>query len=244
MMMEVINLDDQEVLLANGNRMKGVDYNQLKEPTFSLNSPEVRRRLQDHKEAILREKQFSELILHVLAKIQKETEDVDDNTLRPEVSLLDMKRFLRGDVKVAGVSENSPIFILESVSSAVGQVLHNCNIFELWQLAACTKTELAHIIKHAKGVQGSDLEFAAQDAKSVMDILSAVARDAKAKEDASPWSTWGNFSQVTDLLNIKENTKKIMDNLSSKGITASIVDVFVGPAPSSEGDDIETFQEL
>jgi len=247
-MMEVINLDDQEVLLANGNRMKSVDYNKLKEPMFVLNSPEVKRRLQDTKEEILREKQFGELILHVLEKIQKESsEDFDNKGMWSDVSPLDMKRFLKGEVHVSGVSDNSPIFILESVNAAVGQILHNFNIFEIWQLAACTKVELNHIIKQAKDVESSDLEFAAQDAKGVMDILSAVAKDTKMKEESSsPWGTWGNLSQVTDLLHIKENSKKIanmMGNFSPKGITASIVDVFAPPVPS-EGDDIDTFQEI
>jgi len=248
-MMEVINLD-QEVVLANGNRMKNVDYLKIKEPAFYLNSPEVRRKLQEHKEDLIREKQFAELVLHVLEKIQKESNDefnekiFDEKMFWPEVCLLDMKKFLNEDVSVCGVSENSPIFVLDSVTSKVGQVLHNFNIFEIGQLAACTRAELNHIIKQAREVQSTDLEFAVHDAKSVVNILSSVANEAKKSKEETTWGSWG-LAQVTDMLHIKDNSKKIANivgSLSPKHITASIVEVFAGP--NLDGDDIGSFQEI
>lgn len=239
MIMEVI--DSREVLLANGNKMKGVSTPSV----FELDSVEVQKRLQEHKEEAKREKQFCELIMHVIEKIEQESAEDEgfNNEPWPEISLLDMKKFIKSEISVGGVSENSPIIILESVSSNVGQTLHNFNIFELSQLVACTKAELNHIIKQAKGVPASDLEFAYQDAKSVVSILSTVSKE-KDKETSS-WNSWGGLSQVSNLLHIKENSKKIanlMETLSTKGITASFVDAFASQNP--EDEDIETFHEV
>jgi len=235
-------IDSPEVLLANGNWMKGADKDHY---TFLLKSHDLKQKLQEHKEASIREKQFCELILHVIEQIDKECEDLpDDRDLWTGVSLLDMKKFLKADVSVTGVSENSPIFILESVHGKVGQILHNFNIYEICQLAACTKVEFSHIAKQVSAHQVNDLEFALQDAKSIMEILSAE-KEHKAKEPTNAWNSWGNLTQVSNLLQIKENSQKIanfMGVLSTKHITTSILDALTGQP--REEEDIDSFETI
>jgi len=229
------------VLLANGNRMKGVgaDFELL------LESPELQKRVQEYNDLSKREKQFSELILHVIEQIEKEnSEELPTHTdLWPEISMLDMKKFLKADVSVPGVSENSPIFVLDCVNGKVGQTLHNFNVYEISQLAACTKVEISHMFKQAKGIFPGELEVATQDAKSIMGILS-VKKEQKVKE-ANSWNSWGSLSQVSNLLQIKENGQKfanLMETLSPKHLTTSIVDVFTSAI--QEDDDINSFEEI
>jgi len=235
-------IDNPEVLLANGNWMKGADKDQY---TFLLDSPDLKQKLQEHKEVSTREKQFCELILHVIEQIDKECGDLpDDRDLWPEFSLLDMKKFLKADVSVPGVSENSPVFVLESVHGKVGQVLHNFNIYEICQLAACTRVEFSHIIKQAPTVQANDLELVLQDAKSVMNILS-VQKEHRAKESTGAWNSWGNLAQVSNLLQIKESSQKIanfMGVLAPKLITTSIMDAFTSQPHDEE--DIDSFETI
>jgi len=238
-------LDTKEVLLANGNWMK-ID----KDTTTSfLDSPSLAKVLQEHKELSRLELQFGDMILHVIEQIEKESEQLpSEKELWPEVSLLDMKKYLKTDVGVPGVTESSPIFVLESVHPKLGQVLHNFNVFEIGQLAGCTKVELNHIIKQApQSIPPSDFEFAQQDAKSVMKIL-ADAEEHKTKEQPNAlgaWNSWGNLTQVSNLLHIKENSQKIanfMGVLSPKQITASIMDAFNGQP--RDGEDINSFETL
>jgi len=231
--------DTTQQLLANGNIMR------IPKEEVLLTSPELIKKLQLNKEESLREIQFSELIMHVLEQIEKESDEdpFNDKDLWPEVSPLDMKKFLKADVNVTGVSGSSPIFILDSVNSKIGQTLHNFNIFEISQLAACTKVELSYILKQTKNLPSQELEFALQDAKSVMDILD-LEKKTKAKE-VTTWNAWGNLSQVGDLLQIKENSKKfanMMGHLSPKNITASIAGVLSNN--HSDNDDIDSFEEM
>lgn len=229
-MLEVGN--NTEVLLANGNRMKG------KEEDLLLDSPELKKRLQATKEEVLREKQFGELIMHVIDQIEKESEDdpFNDKDLWPTVSLLDMKKFLKGDVHVTGVSENSPIHVLDSVNGKVGQALHNFNIYEISQLASCTKVELSHMIKQAN-LPPYELEYALQDAKGVMDILESEKNKPK---ETNAWNSW---TQMGDLLQIKESSKKIANMMgSAKSFTASLVGVLKNNR--SDDDDIDSFEEI
>lgn len=225
------------VILANGNIMKMMEDDTL------FNSPEFQKRLQLNKEATLLELQFSEMILHVIDQIEKESDEdpLNDKDLWPTVSPLDMKMFLKADVSVNGVSGNSPIFILESVTGKVGQTLHNFNIFEVSQLAECTKAEFSHIIKQSK-LPPNELEYALQDAKSVMDIL---ALEKPKTPESTPRNPWGNLAQVGDLLQIKENSKKfanMMGHLSPKNITASIVGALSNNRTDDE--DINSFEAI
>jgi len=229
--------DNSQVVLANGNIMKIIEEDTI------LNSPEFKKKLQMNKEETQREIQFSELILHVIEQIEKEAEEdpLNDKDLWPAVSPLDMKKFLKADVNVTGVSENSPIFILDSVNGKIGQTLHNFNIFEISQLAACTKVELSHMIKQSN-LPPNELEFALQDARSVMDILALEKNKVK---EPTTWNSWGNLTQVGDLLHIKENSKKfatMMGQLSPKNITASIVGALTNN--HSENEDIDSFEEM
>jgi len=242
--MQVVSSDQESCFLANGNKIKGMDH--LKD-NIILSSPEVCQRLQDYKEELIREKQFSDLIMHVIEKIEKESEQSLDRELWPEVSLLDMKRYLKEDISVSGVSESSPIFILESVDNKIGNILHHFNIFEIGQLAECTKVEIDNIANQAKSLQSSDIEFAVQDAKSTLKILSAVEKSHTEKDyKGSSWNSWGNIAQVSNLLQIKQNTKKIASLLNPKTFGASLVDVFVGHEQGNDEDweDIETFQAI
>jgi len=232
--------DNPGIVLANGNIMKIED-------DAILNSPEFKKRLQLNKEETQREIQFSEMILHVIEQIEKESgeDPLNDKELWPAVSPLDMKKFLKADVNATGVSENSPIFILDSVTGKVGQILHNFNIFEISQLASCTKVELSHIIKQSN-LPPHELEFALQDAKSVMDILALEKSKVKEPTTTTTWNSWGNLAQVGDLLQIKENSKKfanIMGHLSPKNITATIVGALSNNHPDND-DDIDSFEEM
>jgi hypothetical protein len=238
------SLDNPEVLLANGNWMKGKD-DQRNFP-YLLDSPDLQQIIEDHKELNKLELQFGEMILHVIEQIEKESEPLpSEKDLWPEISLLDMKRYLKTDVGVTGVSENSPVFVLDSVYSKLGQVLHNFNIYELCQLAACTKSELNHLIKQAPRIKPSDFEFAVQDAQSVMKIIQSE-KDHKIKEpSANAWNSWGNLSQVSNMFQIKENTQKIasfMENLTPKHLTASFMDAFGGQPRDDE--DIDSFETI
>lgn len=238
-------LDTKEVLLANGNWMK-TD----KDTTTSfLDSPSLDKVLQEHKELSKLEIQFAEMIMHVIEQIEKESEPVlSEKDLWPDVSLLDMKKYLKTDVSVTGVTDSSPIFVLESVYPKLGQVLHNFNMYEIGQLAACTKVELSHIIKQApRTIPSYDFEFALEDAKSVMKILSVV-EEHKAKEQHNAlgaWNSWGNLTQVSNLLHIKENSQKIanfMGVIAPKHITASIMGTFT--SQNHDDEDIDSFQTL
>jgi len=238
------SLDNTEVLLANGNWMKGKD-DQRNYP-YLLDSPDLQKIIEDHKELNKLELQFGEMIMHVIEQIEKESEALPSaKELWPEVSMLDMKKYLKGDVSVTGVSENSPVFVLDSVYSKLGQVLHNSNIYELYQLAACTKVELSHFIKQAPRIKPSDFQFALQDARSVMKILQSE-KDHKAKEPSvNAWNSWGNLTQVSNLFQIKENTQKItsfMEILSPKHITASFMDAL--GVQAREDEDINSFETL
>jgi len=231
--------DNSGLVLANGNIMKGP-----KEEELILDSPELKKRIQRNQEETMREKQFGDMIVHVIEQIEKESREEDtynEQDLWPAISPLDMKRFLKGDVNVSGVTGSSPIFILDSVNSKVGQTLHDFNIFEISQLASCTKLELRHMIKQSN-VPAHEVEFALQDAKSVMDIL--AIEKPKAKEQTT-WNSWGNLTQVGDLLQIKENSKKfanMMGHLSPKSITTSIVGAF--SRNQQPGEDIDSFEEM
>lgn len=236
----------KEVLLANGNWMK---IDQANAPSSFLDSPILTNVLKEHKELSRLEIQFADMILHVIDQIEKESEPLpSEKELWPEVSLLDMKKYLKADVGVVGVTESSPIFILESVPAKLGQVLHSFNVYEIGQLAACTKVELNHIIKQApRNVPPGDFELAQQDAKSVTKILE-VAAGQKTKEQPNAlgaWNSWGNLTQVSNILHIKENSQKIanfMGVLAPKHITASIMDAFNGQ--TRDDDDINSFEKL
>jgi len=233
--MQVVSSDQESCFLANGNKIKG-GMDHLKD-NIILSSPEVCQRLQDYKEELIREKQFSDLILHVIEKIEKDAEESLED-LWSEVSLLDMKRYLKEGISVAGVSESSPIIILESVDNKICNTLHNFNIFEISQLAECTKVEIDNIASQVKSLQSSDIEYAVQDAKSTLKILSAIQKDGEDNKGSS-WNSWGNITQVSNLLQIKKNTKKIASMLNPKTFGASLVDVFVG----HEGQDTEELED-
>jgi len=236
------SLDNTEVRLANGNWMKGAD--DQKNYPYLLDSPDLQKILEEHKEINRLELQFGELILHVIEQIERESEALpSDNELWPECSLLDMKKYLKADVSVLGVSENSPIFVLESIYSKLGQAFHNFNIYELCQLAACTKVELNHLVKQTPGIKASEFELAQQDAKSVMKII-VNNKEHKAKEQVAPnsWSSWGNFTQVSNLFQIKENSQKIasfMEALSPKHIIDAL-----GGQPHEAEEDLDSFEKL
>ena len=89
------------------------------------------------------------------------------------------------------------------VYGKLGQIFHNFNIFEICQLAGCTKVELIHLVKQAPKIPAGDFELALQDAKSVMDIL-AFENEQKAKEPTAlnTWNSWGGLTQVSNLLRI------------------------------------------
>jgi len=232
--------DQQSLFLANGNKIKQMEPSK---DNIILNSPELCKRLQDYKEELVREKQFSDLIIHVIEKIEKEGEQSSDNDLWPEFSLLDMKRYIKEGISVSGVSESSPVFVLESVDSKIGNTLHNFNIFEICQLAECTKVEIDNIANQANSLQSSDIESAVQDAKNTLRILSIAEKDAG--KDKKSWSSWGNITQVSNLLHIRQNTKKIASLLNPKSIGSSLVEVFVGHEQDSEDfEDLDSFQAI
>jgi len=236
---------DTSVLLANGNWMKGED--DQKNYPYLLDSHDLQKILEEHKELNRLELQFGELILHVIEQIDKESDESSDKELWPEFSLLDMKKYLKADVSVPGVSENSPIFVLESVYSKLGQALHNFNIYELCQLAACTKVELSHLIKQTPNIRASDFELAQQDAKSIMNIIASEGKH-KAKEQGvvNAWNSWGNLAQVSNLFQMKENGQKIasfMGALSPKHITTSFMDAFGSQAGEDE-EDFDSFEKI
>jgi len=238
------SLDNSEVLLANGNWMKGADY-QMTYPHV-LDSSDLKKILEEHKELNKLELQFGELILHVIDQIEKESEALPSGKeLWPENSMLDMKKYLKSDISVPGVSENSPIFVLESVYGKLGQAFHNFNIYDLGQLAACTKVELAHLIKQVPAIKPCDFEFALQDARSVISILKSE-KEHKVKDSptANPWNSWGSLAQVSNIFQIKENTQKItsfMEVLAPKNLTASVMGAF---GAVRDEEDIESFEPL
>jgi hypothetical protein len=246
--MLAVNNTNTEGVLANGNRMNGADYYGDRDAYAKLmDSAEMKNIMNEYKDVGRREQQFGDLILHVIEQIEKECDEPpSERDHWPEFSLLDMKKFLKGDVNVPAVSENSPVFVLESVNGKVGQTLHNFNIYEICQLAACTKTELNNIIRQASGVLAADLETALQDAKCIMNILSEKEQ-AKVKEAPTVWNPWGinNLAQVSNLLHIKENGQKFasfMGAINPKNITNSIKGAFVGQ--NYEGENIDEFEEL
>jgi len=236
--------DQESLFLANGNKIKEME--QVKDNVI-FNSPELCKRLQDYKEELVREKQFGDLIMHVIEKIEKDSEQHSDKDLWPEFSLLDMKRYIKEGISVSGVSENSPVFVLESVDNRIGNTLHNFNIFEICQLAECTKVEIDNIANQAKSLQSSDIESAVQDAKSTLKIISSTEKEQQAAKESnkSSWNSWGNLAQVSNLLHIKKNTKKIANMLNPKTIGSSLVEVFVGhDQDSEEMEDLDTFQAI
>jgi len=252
-MTEIVENPPQTRILANGNieqimpqsKKNNSDKSITTMPPVSL--PLAKSRLSELEEERVREKQFCDMILHVLDKIEQDSEEdnVNNEELLSETSLWDLKSFLKGHINVAGVGENSSIVILESVNTKLTSMFHDSNVFDIGQLAACTKVEADFIASRTKTVLASDVQLAVEDAKSVMTILHALNRAGKEeKKDAK--NSWMNLSQMTNILNIKSPSKKfigMMGTLSPKNIGTSIVDVFVGQSPR-EDEDIESFQTI
>jgi len=255
-MTEIVE-NQETILLANGNIKKVMKKNNSDSTPNNkmLVTPSVSKPSAMEEERI-REKQFCDMIMHVIDRIEKESEEdpVDNEELMSEASLWDLKSYLKSSVGVSGVSETSPIVILETVNSKLATMFHEYNLFHIGRLAACTKVEADFIAaraattltttKNNNNVAPCDVLLAIEDAKSVVKILNAVHNKGDGKEDTkkdskNPW----NLSQMTNLLHIKNSSKKFMGQLSPKSIRSSIVDVFVGQS-SREDEDIDSFQAI
>lgn len=239
--------------LANGNIKQVMPQSKKYNSDSSIttmplvNPPLAQSRLSEIAEEKMREKQFCEMILHVIDKIEQESEEdpVNNEELMSETSLWDLKSFLKSHISVSGVSEHSSIVILESVNIKLTSMFHDFNLFDIGHLAACTKIEADFIAARAMNVPASDILLAVEDAKSVIKILRAVRKEVKEeKKDAK--NSWMNLSQMTKLLHIKSPSKKVVDmmgHLSPKNIRTSLVDVFVGQS-SREDEDIDSFHAM
>jgi len=250
-MTEIVG-NPETLLLANGNFVHIMKKNNSDKSisTMPLVSPPLAQssRQSELEEERTRERQFCDMILHVIDKIEKESEEdpINNEELMSEASLWDLKSFLKAHVQVAGVSESSPIVILETVNTKLSNVFQDFNVFDIGQLAACTKVETDYIAARAQNVFACDVQLAVEDAKSVMKILSAVHRDGKEeKKDAK--NSWVNLSQMTNLLHIKSPSKKfagVMGHLSPKNLRSSFVDVFVGQSAREDEEDIDSFYRM
>lgn len=234
-MMEVVSHHSSN-LFANGNVRGGMADHMASKDAALLNTPEVTKVLKEEQDYLTRELQFYDIVSHVLEKIENETQDEfaeDEKDLWPEVSLLDMKLYLKSKVYTSNVSENSPIFVLDAVSTKLGRLLHTADIYDIRQLAACSDAEIDDIVAHMKSAQRSDIEFAVQDARDVLRIL--VTEKARQK------GAWDNLSTFAEL-NLKENTQKIAKfvwQLNPKGI----VEALARPQSVDE-EDIDAFQTI
>jgi len=238
--------------LANGNIIQFMPQSK-KSNSDSIHSmlvspPLAHSRLSEMEEERMREKQFCDMIMHVIDKIEKEGEEdsVKNEELMSETSLWDLKSFLKAHINVSGVSEDSPIVVLESVNTKLTNVFHDSNLFDIGRLAACTKVEIDFIASRTKNVLASDVLVAVEDAKSVMKILRAVHYDEKEERKEAKIHPWMHLSQVTNLLHIKSPSKKfagMMGQLSPKNIGTSIVDIFVGQS-AREDEDIDSFHAM